>query len=257
MSQKKTWYWVSLGDDSYFALATPIEVVQLAKTPGPAGSPARRQIVELYRKDIYEIAWHESGSAEDAKDLTQDFCLQYLDEKAYEAIDPARPGFRTYLKGWVRFAARTMKKKRGRRHEVSYEESAAAERVADRRRSPGEMVDLLLTRSRISRVLEMMEKELGSQAWEVFDAVHLQREGEDEATQDELAARLGATRAHVRALLEVARRVFIRYFVKLVAPELHVPEQMDEELAVARRLLEGPISRYWVRPGRQRKANPS
>src|SRR5688572_22453356 len=60
-------------------------------------------LARAYWKPVYayvRLAWAKSN--EDAKDLTQAFFLWLLEERALDGYDPARGGFRPFLKVLLR-----------------------------------------------------------------------------------------------------------------------------------------------------------
>lgn len=70
---------------------------------GLRGPQAREELCRRYWKPVYSyirIAWAKSN--EDAKDVAQEFFLSILEDGLLERYDPARGGFRAYLKVLLR-----------------------------------------------------------------------------------------------------------------------------------------------------------
>ena len=75
----------------------------LADPDGPGWARAMETLCARYWKPVYSwfrLAWAKSDA--DAKDLTQAFFLELLEDPALRRFDPGRGGFRPYLKTLLR-----------------------------------------------------------------------------------------------------------------------------------------------------------
>jgi RNA polymerase sigma factor (sigma-70 family) len=75
-------------------------MVEAARSPDPERRRAAfERVVQAYWKPVYvylRLRWR--ASAEDAKDLTQGFFARALEKRFFDAYDPARGRFRTFLR---------------------------------------------------------------------------------------------------------------------------------------------------------------
>ena len=180
---------------------------------------ACERLVGLYWKPLYKyvrIKWHRSN--EDAKDLIQGFFAIALERETLASFDPARAGFRTYLRLLLdRYAANELKRatrlKRGGETVALDFDAAEAElaRVAPDRADPEELLRREWVRSLFTSCVGRLRSELlesaREQQFRVFEAIDLE-DGESRPSYRELAARLGAKDTKITNDLAAARRRF-------------------------------------------------
>jgi len=90
----------SLGGEGAGFPETTGDILSILGSPGPSADRANLEVLcRRYWKPVYayiRIAWAKSN--EDAKDLTQAFFLWLIGGETLKRYDPARGGFRAYLK---------------------------------------------------------------------------------------------------------------------------------------------------------------
>ena len=105
---------------------------QLSLIEAAAGEPlALEQVAALYWKPVYKFIRHKFGkSNEEAKDLTQGFFASALERDFFQRFDPAKAGFRTYLRLAVERFAST-------RHQAETRQKRGGGRRGDAARGAG------------------------------------------------------------------------------------------------------------------------
>lgn len=91
------------GDDRRFPETTLGFAGGLQDPDGPGWARALETLCTRYWKPVYSwfrLAWAKSN--DDAKDLTQAFFTELLEDPALRRFDPAKGGFRAYLKTLLR-----------------------------------------------------------------------------------------------------------------------------------------------------------
>ncbi len=256
MAKPETWYWLRDDGKPRFGIPTPREIFLRAVVPGDAGSAARGELVKLYMKDVFNLAFDKMRHREDAKEIVQEFCLAFMNAEVYTRVDQQKGGLRNFIKCWVEFAVLTLRKKRSRGRAVSLEDAPEASHARSRGTSAEAIFDMRVTQARIDRALQLLRGKLGEESdlWRIFDEVHLQIGGDDVETQDQMAARLGVTRQQVRDLIARGRWAFQRCLADVIAPEVGQAWQMQEEFDLTADLMDGPLGRYWMKLKRMRKA---
>jgi RNA polymerase sigma factor (sigma-70 family) len=183
---------------------------QVSLIASAAGDPlAMERVVALYWKPVYKfIRFKFRKDNETAKDLTQGFFASAMEREFFQRFDPAKAGFRTYIRLAVeRFAANeheaANRQKRGGGVEFAEldEESASSE-------SPEEIFLREWRRQLFALAVEDLRVECESSGkrteWDTFEAYDL-AEG-DRPTYAALARRHGVPETSVTNYLAWARR---------------------------------------------------
>ncbi len=183
---------------------------QVSLIASAAGDPlAMERVIALYWKPVYKfIRLKFRKDNEAAKDLTQGFFASAMEREFFQRFDPAKAGFRTYIRLAVeRFAANeheaANRQKRGGGVEFSEldDESASSE-------SPEEIFLQEWRRQLFALAIEDLRTECASGGrhteWDVFEAYDL-AEG-DRPTYAALARRHGVAETSVTNYLAWARR---------------------------------------------------
>ena len=183
---------------------------QVSLIASAAGDPlAMERVVALYWKPVYKfIRFKFRKDNETAKDLTQGFFAAAMEREFFQRFDPAKAGFRTYIRLAVeRFAANEYeaenRQKRGGGVEFAEldEESASSE-------SPEEIFLQEWRRQLFALAVEDLRVECESSGkrteWDTFEAYDL-AEG-DRPTYAALSRRHGVAETSVTNYLAWARR---------------------------------------------------
>ena len=183
---------------------------QVSLIASAAGDPlAMERVVALYWKPVYKfIRFKFRKDNEAAKDLTQGFFASAMEREFFQRFDPAKAGFRTYIRLAVeRFAANeheaANRQKRGGGVEFAEldDESASSE-------SPEEIFLQEWRRQLFALAIEDLRTECDSGGrrteWDIFEAYDL-AEG-DRPTYAVLARRHGVAETSVTNYLAWARR---------------------------------------------------
>jgi RNA polymerase sigma-70 factor (ECF subfamily) len=171
--------------------------------------PAMERVVALYWKPVYKFIRLKFGKDnEAAKDLTQSFFASALEREFFQRFDPAKAGFRTYLRMAVeRFAARQHeaenRQKRG--GGVEYEDLDGAEACGE---SPEDVYLREWRRQLFALAIEDLRAECARAGklteWAVFEAYDLAEA--ERPSYAELARRHGVAETSVTNYLAWARR---------------------------------------------------
>jgi RNA polymerase sigma factor (sigma-70 family) len=183
---------------------------QVSLIASAAGDPlALERVVALYWKPVYKfIRFKYRKDNEAAKDLTQGFFASALEREFFERFDPAKAGFRTYIRLAVeRFAANQReagnRQKRGGGVEFVELETASASS-----QSPEEVFLQEWRRQLFALAIEDLREEYASGGklteWDIFAAYDL-AEG-DRPTYVALAQRHGVVETAVTNYLASSRR---------------------------------------------------
>ena len=164
-------------------------------------------------------AWSKSES--DAQDLTQAFFLHLVEKNALAGYDPARGGFRKYMKSILRHVAADLhdaeraQKRGGRVRRISLEGDDGGGRLAEciedaRASGPERAFDAAWRREILGRAIERARAWFAARGREikfrVFEATL--ETGSEPPTYAAIAARLGLKESDVRNhLFEVRERI--------------------------------------------------
>jgi RNA polymerase sigma factor (sigma-70 family) len=187
-------------------------------------SRAIETIVASYWKPVYKyirIKWHESN--EDAKDLTQAFFTKALEKSFFQDYDPAKAGFRTFLRTCIdhfvaneRKAAKRLKRPGSAQH-LSLDFESADREFREHQMSPAmtteEYFEREWLRSLFSLAVESLRRECRDRGkalqFELFEIYDLE-DNERRLTYDQLAVRLNISVSNVTNYLSFSRREFKR-----------------------------------------------
>jgi RNA polymerase sigma-70 factor (ECF subfamily) len=199
-------------------------------------------LCQRYRQPVYSFirrAW--SRTAEDAQDLTQAFFLHLIEQDVLSKYDPARGGFRKFLKSVLRHVVADIRdaeraQKRGggvRRISIEdHDEGSLAQCIEDpRAQNPETAFDATWRREMLGRAMERARHWFASRGRpEKFQAFEiLINGGADRPTYADVAGRLGLKESDVRnALFEVRERIRVEARAEL-AQTVGDSDQLDEE----------------------------
>jgi len=233
----------SLGGPSHnFPPTTWGLVSRFQSSSGPDYRRGLDELCRRYWKPVYgyfRIAWSKPN--EDAKDLTQAFFLWLLEGDALSKYEPARGGFRKYLKTLLRWflshqhEALQAQKRGGGRRVVPLDDDAEALAAVVPDASgedPQKAFDREWVNTVVDLAVERVRKRLTAEGrdvqFRVFEAYNTP-EGTERPTYAEIAGRLGLKESDVRYHLSVARQA-VREEIRRELAELTAdPAELEEE----------------------------
>ncbi len=220
---------------------TQWSVVRAAASSQP--SHARQALEKLCSTcwyPLYTYIRHRGNSAEDTKDLTQEFFARLIEKDCLKDVDPAKGTFRSFLLASVNHflsnewdRTKTLKRgggitflpldfaETGERHEGRASQSLSPERLFDRAWA------LTLLESALAR-LRREYAESGKAAH--FDRLKGTLTGEDCVPYRELGAELGLSEGAVKVAVHRLRRRYRDVLLEEIAQTLDEGESVDEEL---------------------------
>jgi RNA polymerase sigma factor (sigma-70 family) len=210
---------------------------------------ALEAIVGAYWKPVYKylrLKWHERE--EEARDLTQGFFTRAMEKGFFEAYEPDRARFRTYLRacldGFVqnerKFAGRQKRSPGTELLSLDFESADGELRLQDV--SDGASLEDYFRREWVrnlfARAVERLHAECGARgretAYRAFERYDLEEERSSRSYAD-LAEELGLTVSQVTNALALARREFRRILLE----DLRAITGSEEEFREEARLLLG------------------
>jgi len=215
-------------------------VVRAAASTQPSQA---RQALEIlcstYWYPLYAYIRYRGNSAEDAKDLIQEFFVRFLEKDYLKDVDPAKGKFRSFLLASVnhflsneRDHAKTLKRGGGvtflpldfaaaeERHVRGSAQDLSPERLFDRAWA------LTLLESALARLRrEYAESGKGAH----FDRLKGALTGEDRVPYRELGVELGLSEGAVKVAVHRLRRRYRDLLLEEIAQTLTEGESMDEE----------------------------
>jgi len=224
--------------------ATRHSMVEGARSPDPEQRRlAFERVVQAYWKPVYvylRLRW--GASAEDAKDLTQGFFARAFEKRFFDAYDPARARFRTFLRtcldGYAanEQAAERRLKRGGGVAVLSFDFATAERDLPPLSLSTGEDADAVFHREWVRAVCAEAVENLRrrcrdsgrERALAVFERCDLSDLADaDRPSHAALAAEFGIPLTDVTNLLASARRLFRAAMLET----LRVRTASDEEFA--------------------------
>ena len=207
-------------------------------------------LITAYWKPVYKyirVKWGKSN--EDASDLTQAFFTRALEKDFFEAFDPVKGRFRTFLRTCLDgFLANEHKsggrlKRGGDRIHLPLEFETAEGEILAAEIPSGEDLDKYFddewVRHLFALTIDTLRQECvarGRQSqFEVFERYDLQDEGAERLTYQKLGAQMGLTATTVTNHLAAARREFRR----ILLDKLKEITATDEEFRREARYLLG------------------
>lgn len=214
----------------------------LREAEGSARRERLNALAQLYWRPIYHYIRLRWGvSAENARDLTQEFFLHILDAKLFERADPAKSRFRTFAKAcldnFVRSQLRAARRiKRGGEagfFQIDMTEEGSTADVPARQLPPEEMLDrqwrATVLEHAVERVRERYDREGRPNYYEVFRRYDLADAVERPRYRD-VAAELGISEKDVENYLAHARTSLAETVREVVAETVNSAEALQEEL---------------------------
>jgi len=200
------------------------------------------RLVSDYWKPVYVyIRRTRSKSDADAKDLTQDFFLSFLDYDAFRRFDPQLGNFRTYLKGCLRnfLNAETMRESRlkrgGGRKAVSLDAwlDGAPRDLPDATLPPDEEFDQEWSRAVLNESIRGLERRLGRRGKPLYFGVFRRctLTAGERPSYRAVAQELGVTESDVRNYLHVARLELRSIVEEKIGEYVLDRDEMRRELA--------------------------
>jgi RNA polymerase sigma-70 factor (ECF subfamily) len=240
----------STGDPQFHTTHWSLVAAAAAAEPSEHAQAALADLCQTYWYPVYAFIRRRGKSADDARDLTQDFFATLL-EKGYLAdADPDRGRFRSFLLTAVaRFAAKQHEKagaqKRGggqktlsldfRDGEARYQREPShewtPERVYERR-----WALLLLDRA----LAQLRSEHEASGKTAQFDVLKVFLTGESGAPPlRKVAEELGTTEGAVKVAIHRLRQKYRELLRAQIAQTVAAPEDVDSELAILLAALRG------------------
>jgi RNA polymerase sigma-70 factor (ECF subfamily) len=179
----------------------------LARPGTPDWTRSMETLCTRYWKPVYtwlRLAW--AKGPEDARDLTQAFFAELLENPALARFDPAKGGFRPYLKTLLRrFAAKDLRDrlrlKRGGGAAPLRLDGSVAE-PADPTADPEQAFERVWLEELVRQSVEAARASCSPERFRVYEAYTA---SEPPPSYDELARALGATKSEVEKALFLVR----------------------------------------------------
>lgn len=206
------------------------------------------QIVQMYWKPVYCYVRSTGRGREDAKDITQEFLLEWIEKKKFRGADREAGRFRSYLlKALQRFLhnvhrAEIAQKRRPLGGVISIEDVVRDEDLAfdppdEKNLSPVDVFNRTWLQELLWRTLQAFDEECRATAkeahLEVFRRCIVEPilHGADRPPRSELAEKFGLTEKEVSARLVTARRAFMR----LLREEIRARVFSEQDVALETR----------------------
>ena len=218
---------------------------------GPGGrrsAQALASLCEIYWPPVYSFVRHQGYSADDARDLTQEFFTRVLEKNYFHDADPNRGKFRSFLAVSVRHflsnerdRARALKRG-GAQPAISLDlESAEGHYQIEPRDelTPERLFDYQWALVLLQRVLARLEDEHETAGkLPVFEGLKgfLTGDSEDVSYKD-VARTLGTTEGAVKVAVHRLRRRYRELLVDEIAETVTTPDEIESELQHLRKAL--------------------
>jgi len=215
--------------------------VRAAATGGSQARSALETLCSTYWHPLYMYIRHRGNSAEDAKDLIQEFFTRFLEKDYLKDVDQARGKFRSFLLASVnhflaneRDRARTLKRGGAvtflpvdydsieERYAGAASQTQSAERLFERAWA---LATLESTLARLRQ--EYTQAGKGSLFERLKGTLTVQ---EDRAPYQEMGAELGLSEGAVKVAVHRLRRRYRDVLLEEIAATLAEGEGVDEEL---------------------------
>jgi DNA-directed RNA polymerase specialized sigma24 family protein len=216
-------------------------VLQAGKGASPQCSAALEKLCRTYWYPLYVFIRRKGYSEEDAQDLTQQFFASLLRRNDFEAVDPRKGRFRTFLLAALthflsneRDRAQAAKRGGGQKilslDELNPEQRYRFESVSTL--SPDKLYDLRWATTVLEEALAQLGKEFvdaGKQGqFEQFK--HCLTDAPDEGAYAAMAAALGMTSQSVAVAVHRLRRRYRELVRAEVAHTVSSPMELEEEM---------------------------
>ncbi|MBI4244149.1 MAG: sigma-70 family RNA polymerase sigma factor [Planctomycetes bacterium] len=200
------------------------------------------ELITMYWMPVYKyirIAWSKSN--EEAKDLTQEFFVKFLEKDFLHLVDPEKGRFRTYVKASlnnfvINYAKKATRKKRGGSFIKSLDsdtmdiESVKSPESSD----PVDIFDKEWARTVVTRSVEQLKKILYSQNKEnyfaVFSAYYDATEDSSTSSHKEIASQLRIKETDVNNYLNYTRAILKKIIKREVSKYVLEKADVDEEI---------------------------
>jgi RNA polymerase sigma-70 factor (ECF subfamily) len=206
---------------------------------------ALAELCRIYWRPIFAYLWRKTSSPEDAKDLTQEFCLRIIQGKFLRQADPGRGRFRSLLLHSVQNFLRdrhdrdNSQKRGGEMTFISWDQwmaeapsqlSVPASVVETW--SPERVFDVRWAATVAERALRRLQEECEGQGRRhVFDVLGCALTSErDQISYERMGRELGADSVKIKRLLHKLRLRYRKLLREEVAETVEKAEDIDEEL---------------------------
>jgi RNA polymerase sigma factor (sigma-70 family) len=216
-------------------------VVLEAQTESPTAQQALEKLCRIYWPPIYSFVQRKGVDSEEAKDLTQEFFADLLEQRSLTAVRKEKGRFRSYLLGALKYFLadehrRAMAIKRGKgqrpvpleelsvdeRTEMESADSITAEQIYERRWAS----------TLLERVLKLLKNEYVAAGNAVlFDSLkQLLPDEPGSPSQADIAGQLGMTSNAVRQAFHRFRQRYQLLLREEIAHTVATPGDVEDEL---------------------------
>jgi len=228
-------------DAGKFATTHWSVVLNAGRADDTRSREALARLCQTYWYPLYAFVRRRGHGLEEAQDLTQGFFGRLLEKKLFQAADPERGRFRSFMLAslsnflnnhWDR--AHTARRGAGCEI-VSWDAQSAEERYLQEpfhEETPEKMFERRWALTVLDQALAMLREEYGRGGkGELFEALHVCLSGGRAAEPYVvLGARLGLSEAAVKVAVHRVRRRFAAALRQVIAQTLGREEDVDEEL---------------------------
>ena len=202
---------------------------------------ALEQLCQAYWFPLYAYVRRQGNSADDAKDLTQEFFTRFLERGHFALADPERGRFRTFLLTSLKrflneeWRKANRQKRGGGRQFVPFDGEDAENRFSAAPRdslAPDLLYDRRWAEALLERVLGQLKKDYESTG---RAAIYTQLQQflwgrQAELSYAEMGERLGINEGAVKVAVHRLRQRFRELLREAVANTVEKPDQIDDEL---------------------------
>ena len=211
---------------------------------GPGGrrsAQALASLCEIYWPPVYSFVRHQGYSADDARDLTQEFFTRVLEKNYFHDADPLRGRFRTFLSAAIRHFLSNERdraqalKRGGTRPPISIEiETAEGQYELEARNelTPETVFDrrwaIVLLGRALARLREQQREAAGKTR--LFDHLKGFLTEDDDRSYAEVARATGMSEGAVKVAVHRLRRQFRAALIEEIAETVSDPSEIDAEI---------------------------
>jgi RNA polymerase sigma factor (sigma-70 family) len=223
-------------------------VLAAGRPGGRRSAQALASLCEIYWPPVYSFVRHQGYSADEARDLTQEFFARVLEKNYFHDADPNRGKFRSFLAVSVRHFLsnerdRARALKRGGPHPpVSLDlESAEGHYQIEPRDelTPERLFDYQWALVLLRRVLARLRDEHESAGrLPVFDGLKGLLTGDaDDLSYKDIARTLGMTEGAVKVAVHRMRKRYRELLMDEIAETVATPDEIESEIQYLRKAL--------------------
>jgi len=226
-------------------------IVAARETEGSAAASALEKLCCAYWPPLYAFIRRHGSSPEEAQDLTQQFFVRLLEEKAFANVSPEKGRFRSFLLAALKhflineWHRQQCQKRGGGQSKISIDADSAEARYK------AELVEAVTPESVFERqwaftvldqTMERLRAEYTKSGKErLFDLLRETLTGHARTTpRAELAARCGMSVAALDVAVHRLRRRYGELLREEIAQTLNDPRDVEEEIRHLKRVLARP-----------------